>query len=128
MIYLDSSVALARLLDEPRSPPASFWSGEMISSRLLEFEVVNRINSRLDWSARIDRARLLLDRVKMLDLSSTVLTSALSPFPVPVRTLDGLHLATMVFLRGHGQTIEVATYDQRLATAAQALGFPLTAL
>ena len=50
------------------------------------------------------------------------------PFPQPVRTLDGLHLATMDFLRAHGQTLQLASYDQRLMTAAAALGFTLAAV
>ena len=39
--------------------------------------------------------------------------------------LDALHLATMVFLRANNQSIELATYDSRLASAAAVLGFPL---
>jgi hypothetical protein len=46
------------------------------------------------------------------------------PFPVPVRTLDVLHLATMAFLRNHGQAIELASYDARLVAAARALEIP----
>ena len=42
MIYLDTSVALAWLLTEDRQPPASFWDGTLVSSRLLEYEI--RIN------------------------------------------------------------------------------------
>jgi hypothetical protein len=57
--YLDSSVALARLLDEPRSPPASFWVESM-----------------------------------------TV----------------------------RGESVALATYDNRLAAAARALGIPLAEL
>jgi len=30
-----------------------------------------------------------------------VLTRALQPFPVPVRTLDAIHLAALVFIRTH---------------------------
>ncbi len=45
MIYVDSSVALAHLLAEDRSPPESFWQGELISSRLLEYEVWTRIHA-----------------------------------------------------------------------------------
>jgi hypothetical protein len=42
--------------------------------------------------------------------------------------LDGLHLATVEFLRAEGHEIELATYDRRLAAAAQALGVPLATL
>jgi predicted nucleic acid-binding protein len=128
VIYLDSSVALARLLDEFRSPPDAFWQAPLVSSRLLEFEVFNRIHSRPDWTIRSNSARQLIDRIQLLELSPAVLARALQPFPVSLRTLDALHLATMDFLRAHGQTIELATYDQRLTLAAQAFGFSLVAI
>jgi hypothetical protein len=58
-------------------------------------------------------------------MSSSVLSRALLHFPMPVRTLDALHLATLDFLRGQGLQLEIATYDQRLAVASVGLGFPL---
>ena len=64
----------------------------------------------------------------MVELTPDALIRALAPFPIPVRTLDGLHLATMDFLRLNGQTVELASYDLRLNAAAQALGFDLVAL
>ena len=45
MIYLDTSVVLARLFAEDRSPPDAFWSQTFVASRLLEFEVFNRIHA-----------------------------------------------------------------------------------
>ncbi len=39
-----------------------------------------------------------------------------------------LHLASMEFLRGRGQKVELASYDARLITAARALGIPIVAL
>jgi hypothetical protein len=45
MIYLDSSVALAHLLAEDRFPPETLWDRPLVSSRLLECEVWNRINA-----------------------------------------------------------------------------------
>jgi hypothetical protein len=62
-----------------------------------------------------------------LELVSPVPARALAPFPVPVRTLDALHLASIEFLRGLGQRPSLATYDQRLAVAAEALAIPLAA-
>jgi hypothetical protein len=46
VIYLDSSVALAHLLAEDRSPPESIWRETLVASRLLEYEVWNRIHAR----------------------------------------------------------------------------------
>ena len=45
MIYLDSSVALAFLLAEDRYPSNALWDQPVVSSRLLECEVRNRIKT-----------------------------------------------------------------------------------
>jgi len=66
-----------------------------------------------------------LGRVALLELTPVVLARALEPFPTPVRTLDALHLASAEFLRQQGQTIQVASYDSRLADAARQLGIAL---
>jgi predicted nucleic acid-binding protein len=128
LIYLDTSVLLARLFAEGRAPSDAIWARPLVSSRLLEFEVINRIHARSAARSHAADARQLIDRVSLLELAPQVLARALMPFPLPVRTLDALHLATMDFLRTQGQTLELATYDQRLATAGRALGFPLAEL
>jgi hypothetical protein len=64
----------------------------------------------------------------MIELATPVLERALEPFPVPVRTLDALHLASIAFLLGRGQKVELASYDDRFVAAAQALGVPIAAL
>jgi predicted nucleic acid-binding protein len=128
VIYVDTSVVLSHLFAEPKTPPVAFWSQPMTSSRLLHYETRNRIHVRLLAVVLARQVQSLLDQIILMDLSEPILARALQPFPIPVRTLDGLHLATMDFLRGHGQTIELATYDQRLALAATALGFPLVAM
>jgi hypothetical protein len=71
-----------------------------------------------------DEVRDLLDGIAYIELAPPVLVRALEPFPVPVRTLDALHLATMDFLRSHGQNIELASYDGRLLASARALQIP----
>jgi len=125
LIYLDTSVVLARLFAEGRSPPDAFWSQAFVASRLLEYEVFKRVHARGASASHGTDARHFVDRVSLLELSARVLARALQPFPLPVRTLDALHLATMDFLRGQGLTLELATYDQRLSRAAKVLGFPL---
>ncbi len=125
MIYLDTSVALAAIFAESRQPPAAFWKQDLCSSRLLEYEIMTRLNAR---GLNRDDARDIFDQTELIDLTPTVLARALQPFPQPVRTLDGLHLATMDFLRAHGQTLQLASYDQRLMSAATALGFALAAV
>ena len=128
MIYLDTSVALAHLLGEDRAPPASLWADVLVSSRLLQYELWTRIHARALAPSHGEAVRGLIGRVALLELAPPVLARALEPFPVAVRTLDALHLASIEFLRGAGQTVKLATYDERLAEAARALNAEVLAL
>ncbi len=121
MIYLDTSVALAHLLAEDRQPPPALWRESLISSRLLEYEIWNRINARNLGRSHGEEARTLIGRVALIELVPPVLARAIEPFPVPVRTLDALHLASLNFVRARGQKVELASYDERMLAAASAL-------
>jgi predicted nucleic acid-binding protein len=125
VIYLDSSVALAQLFAEDRRPPADLWREILTASRLLSYEVWTRVHSRRLDRLHEEHVRTMLDAVTFVELTPVVLARALEPFPHPVRTLDALHLATIDFLRGQGQHIELATYDMRLLAAARALRIPI---
>ncbi len=61
----------------------------------------------------------------MVELWPLTLERALEAFPVPVRTRDALHLATAEYLFRQRRQIELATYDGRMADAAEAMGVPL---
>lgn len=128
MIYVDASVALAQLFAEDCKAPEELWREPLASSRLLQYEVWVRVHARRLEHAHGEIVRDLLDAIAYVELSPPVLVRALEPFPVTVRTLDALHLATMDFLRQNGQTIELATYDARLTDAARRLGIPIYAL
>ena len=128
MIYVDSSVALAYLLAEASRPSPEFWDLELVSSRLLEYEVWNRIHARYMAEVRSRETQTLLAGVRMIDMTGDVLARALRLWPTPIRTLDALHLATAEYLRREGETIEVASFDSRLITGARALGIPIAAL
>jgi len=58
----------------------------------------------------------------MIEMVGPVLTRALQPFPVPVRTLDAIHLAALEFIRAQKQSVQLASYDERLVAAARLLG------
>jgi uncharacterized protein len=120
--FLDTSVVLAHLLAEDRRPPAGLWGEELVASRLLEYELWTRIHARGLARSHSDAARLSLARIAFLELDRSVLTRALQPFPVTVRTLDALHLASASFLRERGHDVRVASYDERLIVAAESIG------
>ena len=126
--YIDSSVVLAYLLGEPRVPSASFRDAAPVSSRLLEHEVWNRIHARQLTGLCGGGPRDLLAGMELVEMTAAVLARALEPFPVPVRTLDALHLAASEFLRGQGESVALASYDNRLLDAARALGISISVL
>ena len=128
MIYIDSSVALARLLFEPRSPGEQFWQAPLVSSRLLEYEVWNRLHAYGLTDLHGNAARVLLTGIELVEMDRMALARALEPLPIPLRTLDALHLATINFLHGASGAVELASYDNRLVAGARALGIPLAPL
>ena len=128
MIYIDSSVALAYLLAESCAPAPAFWTARLVSSRLLEYEVWNRIHVRQLGRSLGDETRALIAGIELIELRRPVLARALEPWPAAIRTLDALHLATLEHLRAQGGSFELATYDNRLEAAARALAVPIKAL
>jgi predicted nucleic acid-binding protein len=125
LIYLDTSVALAHLLGEARRPPSSMWKERIVSSRLLEYELRVRLHVYGMTRSHSEAVAKLLRRIHLLEMVPMVLSRALDPFPVPLRTLDALHLASAEFARRRGQTVAVASYDGDIVAAAVGMGFPL---
>ena len=128
MTYVDTSVVLAQLFAEDRIPPARLWEQPLIASRLIEYEVWTRVHARKLAESHGEQVRQILGRLALLELTPVVLARALEPFSTVVRTLDALHLASLEFLRTHGQSVDLASYDDRLLKAARALKLPIFAL
>lgn len=128
MIYLDTSVALAQLLSENRAPREDLWEESLFASRLLEYEVWNVIHRRRLDRSHGEEARRIVGALAMVELSREVLRRATEPFPAPVRTLDALHLSSMLFLIEQGIDLQLASYDRRLLDAATALEIDLALL
>jgi len=63
--------------------------------------------------------------VALIEPAPPVVARALEPFPIPMRTLDALHLASIEFLRARGQTVALASFDERLLSGARALRVPV---
>ena len=122
MINLDSSMAIAYLLAEYRYPSNALWEQAVVSSRLLECEVWNRINARRLQDSHGDAVRGLIGRIAIIELVPPVLKCALEPFPVPVRTSDpfGSHR----FIRAQGAIMRLASYDERMLGVARFSEFP----
>jgi hypothetical protein len=124
VIYLDSSIVLAHVFLESRTAPESLWNDELVSSRLLEYEVWNRVHNRNVPQAH-PQVRTLVDRIGFFELDRSHLARTLEAFPTPVRSLDSLHLATIEYERAQGADIVLASFDRRMIVAARALGISL---
>ena len=123
MVYVDTSVAIAHLRAEDVAPPPRLWDEQLVSSRLLAYETLSRLNALGYAATHGDAARELLRRVSLLEVIGPIVRRSAEPFPIPVRTLDAIHLATMSFLADQHVDVQLASYDRRLAAAAQTLGF-----
>ena len=132
ILYLDSSVVLRPLLDQPdRLPEWGTWDAAY-ASELLGIECRRAID-RIRLAARFDDKQLAeatqdLSRIersiRRVRLGATILREASKSMPTIVKTLDAIHLATAIVLRDRrGIDLVFATHDDQQATAARALGF-----
>jgi hypothetical protein len=110
------------------TPLEALWQEPLISSGPIEYEIWTRTYACKLTRSHGDEVRTLLGRIALVELSLPVLARALEPFPKPVRTLDALHLASMDFIQKQGQSITLASYDDRQISAARALRFSIYAL
>jgi predicted nucleic acid-binding protein len=125
MIYVDTSVLLAHALAEGRRPPDDLWGETLVASRLLEYEAWVRVHSRGVATTHGEVVEGLLRRIAFVELTSEALARAREPFPIAIRMLDALHLASAAYLRKSVTTISFATYDDRLARAARSIDIDL---
>lgn len=126
MIYLDTSALLKLITPEEHSDAlAEFVDGrtDFVSSRLLAVEARRGALRRAPQT--LPRVDVFLTGVEMIAVSTTVVEHA-SRLPDPtLRSLDAIHLATALLVRGEIET--VLAYDRRLLAAAAAHGLPTVA-
>jgi uncharacterized protein len=122
--YLDSS-AVVKLATRERETGAlrRFIHRRPIvaSSALARTEVLRALRPLGPVALR--RARMVLGRLRLIRLDDVLLESAALLDPMSLRTLDAIHLATVL---GFADDLEaVVTYDARMRSAAVALGLPV---
>jgi predicted nucleic acid-binding protein len=118
--YLDTSafIKLVRSEAESRALRRELAGRDLLSSALLVVE--GRRAARRYGELASMRARAALSAITLLPLDEPILDAASELNPAELRSLDALHLATVVSL---GEDLErLYCYDDRLASAARALG------
>jgi predicted nucleic acid-binding protein len=134
-LYLESSAALAWLFGEPAQDQvlALLAAAEAVyCSRLTILEcgralVVAEVSRRIN-AAQAGRSRQLLARARqgwsIMEMTTEICQRALQRFPrEPVRSLDAIHLASLLELHAAEPTIQPLTLDQRVRDNALELGF-----
>lgn len=135
--YLDSSVLLRHILLGENAIAHAFATGRVVASELLEIECRRvlhryRMTGELDDDTLLeaqDRLSAVLQSVTVLGLTDRVKARAAESFPVVVKTLDALHLATaLVYAESYlnhqeNETLLVFTHDETMNRCAHGLGF-----
>ena len=130
--YVDTS-ALLRLVLRERGGLEELRSCEaLVSSELVAVEALRTIDrlrlqgalSTEEAASRRETATEWLAAVDLVLLQRPILARASEPFPVPLGTLDALHLSTALVWRDRTrQELVMATHDRDLALAARSFGF-----
>ena len=130
--YLDSSVLMRVLLDEPKRLKSFKKISLGVSSELIRVEclrVIDRLRisaslSDTDTAALSEELHRACGTMEFIRLSPLVLGMAGQSFPTTVRTLDALHLASaLLWTQSKGTDLVFLTHDNQQGTAARALGF-----
>lgn len=129
--YVDSSVLLRVLLGQ-RNKLKEWKSIERgVASALVEVECLRTldrlmIRSEIDhkeFALRREAVYRLTDAMEIVELGASVLSRASQPLPLPLGTLDAIHLSTALLWRElSGEEIVMATHDAALALAARSSG------
>ncbi len=128
--YLDSSVLLRHILlgEEPIRHALEF--PRVVSSELIEIEcrrVLHRCRlagELTDEALTVARERLdeVLAGIDLLEMSRQIKQRAMDPFPVNVRTLDALHVATALMVDEEAGAVALFSHDEGMNRCARSLG------
>ena len=130
--YIDTSALLRIVLREPGALDDLRSYDALVSSELIAVESPRTIDRlRLlglltadDAAARVRTVNDWLEAIDLVLLRPTVLSRASEPMPMPLGTLDAVHLATALIWRDRmGPLPTMATHDAALGMAARAFGF-----
>jgi predicted nucleic acid-binding protein len=127
--YVDSSALVKRVIRETESTSLIAalrdlkQRGFSIQTSVLgAIEVSRGIRARLDLDPPtdvVDSVELALAGIEQVEISEPVVTLARRLFPISLRSLDAIHLASALLVNAN----VVVAYDRRLLTAASELGF-----
>ena len=131
-VYVDSSVILRLALGETSPLVTGGSLDDGVTSALLGLECLRTLDrlrlARPDRALELSKTRAsiygIMRSLAVIEVTHAVLERASHPLPVPLGTLDAIHLASALLYREQEDVeLAVATHDAQLALAAAALGF-----
>jgi predicted nucleic acid-binding protein len=135
--YVDTSALLRIVLREPGALDELRSYDALVSSELIAVESARTLDRlRLQGTLTADEAAARrkvvhqwLEAIELVLLRPPVLNRVSEPLPLPLGTLDALHLATALLWRDRKGPLPVmATHDAALGAAARAFGFDVLGL
>ena len=125
-VYLDSSGLVKLVIPERESADLErYLRGwpHQASSALARTEVVRAVRGQ--GPEVVAQAREVLGRLYLARIDNALLDAAAELDPLGLRSLDAIHLATALSLGD--DLARLVTYDDRMASAARALGLSVDA-
>jgi predicted nucleic acid-binding protein len=120
--YLDSSALVKLAVREQQSPALRRYLARrrpLVCSALADVEVTRALMSLGEQAIR--RGEEVLSRIDLVRINDGVLRAAAALMPAELRSLDAIHLATAQLFGS--ELHRIVTYDDRMASAAEALGW-----
>jgi predicted nucleic acid-binding protein len=129
MLYLDTSALMKLIRREPESDTLADWldaetPSPWLSSMLIEVELPRALR-RID-PPLLAEIPAIVARVARYEIDEVVRAAAAAYTDPGLRSLDAIHLATGDAVFG-SQLTAFVSYDERLLTAAAAVGLPTAA-
>ncbi len=135
-VYLDTSAVLRVLLGQKGARAPLQGKAIAVSSELVEVEAYRSLENahrarKLGDLELAHKTRELLGLTRAMHLfpvSEQVLRLARASFPIAVRTLDALHVATAQVVLAEAPDLELWTHDPLLGAAAMTRGLQVRGL
>ncbi len=125
--YIDTLALVKLVVAEAETEALLAWIAdtkpELVAGDLARTELLRAVRRAAPDLAL--RARVVLDSITLLSVTTPLFEAAGRLGPSDLRTLDALHLASALALGD--DLVAVVTYDRRLADAATMNGMPVVA-
>jgi predicted nucleic acid-binding protein len=129
--YVDSSVLIRVQLNQKNKLKKFGSISRAISSKLIRYETLRtfdrlRVLNQLDQDNYINAVedfQNVIGAFELVEISEPVLDRVSGSYPVPIGTLDAIHLASAQVWRDHNQSLVFLTHDKTLEKAASVAGF-----